>query len=303
MPGGDAATGIELTGAAPVPPMPRAALVTGGAQRVGRVLALALAEDGFSVAIHYHHSRSAGESLAEQICTNGGRAIAIAADLADEEAVTALLPCAESGLGPIGCLVNNAAVFSDDTDATATRESWDLHLAVNLRAPFVLMQNFAARLPENMSGVVVNLLDQRVWSLNALFRVLHLGQGRIVDANSDDGIGLGAAHSGQRNWTGPDTAEPAAVRRAIRAAVRVDAAAARHQSARDCRGNAVYPFGARDDRSDDRSRWRAASRLGAVAADAGDRVGARVVREQPVRWREAPPEVQRCFLIAGLAGA
>ena len=169
MPGGDAATGIELTGAAPVPPMPRAALVTGGAQRVGRVLALALAEDGFSVAIHYHHSRSAGESLAEQICTNGGRAIAIAADLADEEAVTALLPCAESGLGPIGCLVNNAAVFADDTVATATRESWDLHLAVNLRAPFVLMQNFAARLPENMSGVVVNLLDQRVWSLTPYF--------------------------------------------------------------------------------------------------------------------------------------
>ena len=169
MPGGNAAPDVELTGAAPVPPMPMAALVTGGAQRVGRTLALALAEDGFAVAIHYHRSRSAAESLAERIRSGGGRAIAIAADLADEEAAAALLPHAESELGLIGCLVNNAAVFADDTVATATRDSWDLHLAVNLRAPFVLIQNLAARLPVNMSGVVINLLDQRVWSLTPYF--------------------------------------------------------------------------------------------------------------------------------------
>jgi NAD(P)-dependent dehydrogenase (short-subunit alcohol dehydrogenase family) len=169
VPGGNAAPDVELTGAAPVPPMPMAALVTGGAQRVGRTLALALAEDGFAVAIHYHRSRSAAESLAEQILADGGRAIAIAADLADEEATAALLPHAESELGPIGCLVNNAAVFADDRVATATREGWDLHLAVNLRAPFVLIQNLAARLPANMSGVVINLLDQRVWSLTPYF--------------------------------------------------------------------------------------------------------------------------------------
>lgn len=169
MPGGDAAPGVELSGAAPVPPMPMAALVTGGAQRVGRALALALAEDGFAVAIHCHRSRDAAESLAERIRGNGGRAIAIAADLADEAAAAELLPQAESELGPIGCLVNNAAVFADDTVTTATRESWDLHLAVNLRAPFVLIQNFAVRLPVNMSGVVINLLDQRVWSLTPYF--------------------------------------------------------------------------------------------------------------------------------------
>ncbi len=169
MPVGETAPGIELTGGVPTLPMPMAALVTGGAQRVGRALALALAKDGFALAIHYNHSQNAAERLAARIRDDGGKAIAIDADLADEDAATALLPRAEHELGPIGCLVNNAAVFADDTVATVTRESWDLHLAVNLRAPFVLVQNFAALLPAQMSGVVVNLLDQRVWSLTPYF--------------------------------------------------------------------------------------------------------------------------------------
>jgi len=169
VPDGSSESGHEPTGASPVPPIPRAALVTGGAQRVGRALALALAEDGFAVAIHYNRSRKAAGELAELIRSTGHAAVALDADLADETAVSRLLPLAESALGPIGCLVNNAAVFADDTVETVTRESWDTHLAVNLRAPFVLTQNFAARLPKGASGVVVNLLDQRVWSLTPYF--------------------------------------------------------------------------------------------------------------------------------------
>jgi NAD(P)-dependent dehydrogenase (short-subunit alcohol dehydrogenase family) len=153
----------------PVPPIPRAALVTGGAQRIGRALALALAEDGFAVAIHYNGSHRAAGELTESIRGRGGAAVALAADLADEEAVSRLLPLAESALGPIGCLVNNAALFANDTVETATRESWHAHLAINLRAPFILIQDFASRLPQEASGVVVNLLDQRVWSLTPYF--------------------------------------------------------------------------------------------------------------------------------------
>ena len=155
--------------AAPVLPVPQAALVSGGALRIGRALVVALAEIGFAVAVHFHRSRAAAEQLVEGICSKGGRAVALAADLCDEGAVKALLPRAEDALGPIGCLVNNAAVFTDDTVETATRESWDLHLAVNLRAPFVLIQDFAKRLPKDASGVVVNLLDERVWSLTPYF--------------------------------------------------------------------------------------------------------------------------------------
>ena len=169
MSAGDAEPGRTSAGDFTLPPIPRVALVTGGAQRIGQALVLALAADGFAVAIHYNRSDHAAHNLAEHIRSSGGRAIAIDADLADEAAVNALLPRAESGLGPIGCLVNNAAVFSDDTVDTVTRESWDLHMAVNLRAPFVLIQNFAARLPVHMSGAVINLLDQRVWSLTPYF--------------------------------------------------------------------------------------------------------------------------------------
>jgi len=159
----------ELTGAAPAPLMPRAALVTGGGLRIGRALALALAEDGFAVAVHYHRSREAAEAVATTIRAKGGAALALGADLADEEAVRALLPQTERAFGPIGCLINNAAVFDDDTVATVSRESWQRHLAVNLRAPFMLIQEMAARLPAEAGGVVVNLLDQRVWSLTPYF--------------------------------------------------------------------------------------------------------------------------------------
>jgi NAD(P)-dependent dehydrogenase (short-subunit alcohol dehydrogenase family) len=159
----------DLTGGLPVSPLPRAALVTGGAQRIGRALVLALAEDGFAVAVHHNRSHETAETLVGAVLKGGGKAIALAADLADERAVQELLPRAEHELGPIGCLVNNAAVFANDTVETVTRASWDLHLAVNLRAPFVLMQNFAARLPAEAGGAIINILDQRVWSLTPYF--------------------------------------------------------------------------------------------------------------------------------------
>jgi len=149
--------------------MPKAALVTGGAQRIGRALVLALAKDGFAVAIHHNRSREPAEALVEAVRDQGGNAIAVAADLADECAVQELLPHAERELGPIGCLINNAAAFTNDTVETVTRASWDLHLAVNLRAPFVLMQSFAERLPPQAGGAIINLLDQRVWSLTPYF--------------------------------------------------------------------------------------------------------------------------------------
>jgi NAD(P)-dependent dehydrogenase (short-subunit alcohol dehydrogenase family) len=147
VPAGEPKSADAPTGAIPVPPVPKAALVTGGARRIGRALVLALAEDGFAVAVHHHRSHAAAENLIEAIRSKGATAVALAADLADEDAVRQLLPRAEHTLGPIGCLVNNAGVFVSDTAETVTRESWELHLAVNLRAPFVLIQEFAKRLP------------------------------------------------------------------------------------------------------------------------------------------------------------
>jgi NAD(P)-dependent dehydrogenase (short-subunit alcohol dehydrogenase family) len=149
--------------------IPRVALVTGGARRLGRAIALALADAGFAVAVHYRASRDAAKETAAEIRARGVGAAVLAADLAREEEVLRLLPAATAALGPVGVLVNNASTFERDEWHDATRESWDRHIEPNLRAPFVLMQHFARTLPEGARGVVVNMLDQRVWSLTPHF--------------------------------------------------------------------------------------------------------------------------------------
>lgn len=154
----------------PIPPaIPRAALVTGGARRLGRAAVLGLAQAGFAVAVHCRSSRAEAEAVAEAARAHGARACVLSADLSDEPAVAALLPAAEAALGPLGVLVNNASAFERDEWHDATRASWDAHVEPNLRAPFVLTQAFARALPGGAEGCVVNLLDQRVWSLTPHF--------------------------------------------------------------------------------------------------------------------------------------
>ncbi|MBS7809409.1 SDR family oxidoreductase [Roseococcus pinisoli] len=149
--------------------IPRVALVTGGAKRLGRAIALALAGAGFDVAIHYNGSVGEAEALAAEITRLGRRAAAFQADLTQEAEVVGLLPAVRAALGPVGVLVNNASTFERDEWDDATRASWDLHLEPNLRSPFVLMQDFARGLPEAAEGVVINMLDQRVLSLTPHF--------------------------------------------------------------------------------------------------------------------------------------
>lgn len=150
-------------------PSPATALVTGAAHRIGRAIALDLAGRGFSLALHCHRSTGAAEALRHEIEQSGGRAILLSADLAVESEVERLVPDAVAALGPIGLLVNNASLFERDEALTATRASWDAHLEINLRAPFVLIQAMARALPDAAGGLVVNLLDQRVWSLTPHF--------------------------------------------------------------------------------------------------------------------------------------
>ena len=151
------------------PTIPRVALVTGGAKRLGRAMALALAEDGFDVALHYAASAAEAEATAAEIRALGRRAVTLRAELGREEEVARLVPETIAALGPLGVLVNNASTFERDEWDDATRESWDRHIEPNLRAPFVLAQAMAKALPATAEGVVVNLLDQRVWSLTPHF--------------------------------------------------------------------------------------------------------------------------------------
>lgn len=148
---------------------PETALITGAAQRIGRAMALDLADAGWRIAVHYNGSRAAAEALVAEITAKGGRAVAVQADLADENATARLIPAATETLGPVTLLVNNASLFERDMPDTVTRESWDAHMEINLRAPFVLTQAFARHLPKGAEGNVVNIVDQRVMNLRGDF--------------------------------------------------------------------------------------------------------------------------------------
>src|SRR5262249_38356012 len=98
------------------------------------------------------------------------------ADLSREAEVSQLIARATAAIGPLGLLVNNASRFERDEALTATRASWDAHLETNLRAPFVLIQEFARRLPAEAEGLVVNMIDERVWNLTPHFTTYTLSK-------------------------------------------------------------------------------------------------------------------------------
>jgi NAD(P)-dependent dehydrogenase (short-subunit alcohol dehydrogenase family) len=137
-----------------------AALVTGGAKRIGRAICLELAVAGFDVAVHHRDSHDEAADLVREIEALGRRAVGLSADLADVIATQELIGRAVGALGPLSVLVNNASVFADDRLDTITGASWAAHLDVNLRAPVLLAQVFARQAPDG--AAIVNILDQRV---------------------------------------------------------------------------------------------------------------------------------------------
>ncbi|NQU55800.1 MAG: SDR family NAD(P)-dependent oxidoreductase, partial [Rhodospirillales bacterium] len=144
-------------------------LITGAAKRIGKALALGLANDGWRVVLHYRSSDDDADTLAQSIRERGGEAVTIQADLNDEEQVQNLIPRSVLEAGPISCLINNASIFEEDSVETASRQSWDTHMQVNLRTPFILTQSLREQLPAGLEGNVVNIIDQRVWNLTPHF--------------------------------------------------------------------------------------------------------------------------------------
>ena len=143
-------------------PAKKSVLVTGGAKRLGRAIALHLAESGWAVAVHYNASQADAEETVAALHEKGVHAAAINADLTMEDDTERLIGRAREAVGPLTALVNNASVFENDSITTMTRASWDKHMEANLRAPLVLSRNFAEQLPERAEGAIINLLDQRL---------------------------------------------------------------------------------------------------------------------------------------------
>lgn len=149
--------------------LPKAALVTGGSQRVGRAIVLSLVEAGYAVAVHYNRSKEPADALVQEIVAKGGTAVAVGGDLTDEAATRPLVAEAARSLGPLGVVINNASVFLKDDAATETREMWDAHFAVHARTPFVLTQELVKQLPEGAEGAVISMIDERVFNLQPYF--------------------------------------------------------------------------------------------------------------------------------------
>ncbi|MEG3348681.1 SDR family oxidoreductase [Novacetimonas sp. GS1] len=192
----------------PVPPgIARVALVTGGAARLGRAIALELARNGFDVAIHYNHSADAARRTLSDIIALGRRGCILRADLSCEDEVRSLLPRAGDALGPLGVLVNNASVFERDEWDSATREAWDIHMEPNLRAPFVLMQAFALQMPAGRQGMVLNMLDERVWSLTPHFVSYTVSKAALWSLTQSMALAL-APHGIRVNAIGPGPVLP-----------------------------------------------------------------------------------------------
>ena len=146
-----------------------AALVTGAGRRIGRALALEAARAGFDVAVHYRTADDEAQAVADEIAALGRRAVILDAELTNEDQTAGLIDRTAQALGPVTLLINSASTFEDDRLATSSRESWDAHLDANLRAPIVLTQAFAAALPADQQGLIVNIVDQRVLRPNPQF--------------------------------------------------------------------------------------------------------------------------------------
>jgi len=145
----------------------KAALVTGGARRIGRAISLALHRAGYAVAIQANRSLAEAEALRDEIARNGGRGAVVRGNLADPSAAAGLVSAAVEAVGPLTLLVNNAAMFEPDAIGSLDAERFDRQLAVNLRAPLFLSEAFAAQASEG--GSIVNILDQRVFKLTPHF--------------------------------------------------------------------------------------------------------------------------------------
>jgi len=196
-----------------------AALVTGAARRLGKAMALSLAQRGLDVAIHYSGSADAAEETAELARQHGVSATTVQADLLDDDAVARLVPQACEALGkPLSVLINNASIFEPDEMQTVTLESWDRHIGSNLKAPLFLTQAFAAQAPRATpddngellaNAMVVNMIDQRVRKLTPHFMTYTLAkmglwaltrtaaQGLAPDVRVN-GIGPGPTMIGER---------------------------------------------------------------------------------------------------------
>lgn len=138
-------------------------MVTGGAVRLGRAISLQLAADGADVCIHYSRSADAARETVAELAALGVQGLGVQADFSADPVAGAaeVMAAARHGLGEIDILINSAAIFEPGTLTSTEPDAWDRHLDINLMAPVWLAKEFAAQLPVDRHGVIINVVDWR----------------------------------------------------------------------------------------------------------------------------------------------
>jgi NAD(P)-dependent dehydrogenase (short-subunit alcohol dehydrogenase family) len=187
----------------------RTALITGASRRIGSAIARDLVANGFNIAIHADKSIDEAEALVAELRHSGRKAISLKADLQNIFETSALIEQANSALGPLDLLINNASAFHSDSAETFDAAAFEAHFAVHVRAPSILAAGFAAQLPADVPGLIVNMIDQRVWALNPRFYSYTLSKSALWTATQTmaqsfaprirvNGIGPGPTMKSQR---------------------------------------------------------------------------------------------------------
>lgn len=146
----------------------KTALVTGGAKRIGAAIVKDLATNGYNVAFQYAHSDQQADAIIDELDGCKGKISGFQADLTASASTKAMFEEVVNEFGQIDLLVNNASIFADDSAEKFDEETWDKHFEIHLKTPAVLVSEMAKQ-PDIGSGLVVNMIDQRVWRLNPKF--------------------------------------------------------------------------------------------------------------------------------------
>ena len=163
----------------------RVALVTGAGKRLGRHIALTLAQQGWDVAVHCRATRTEAGATADEIRSLGRQAVVLSADLSDEVAARALPAQAVAELGQLDAVVNSASTFEYDTAATFSYAMLERHLRANTAPAIVLAQCLAEHVAQRgVQGAVVNLLDQKLWNPNPDFLSYTLSKAALESATT-----------------------------------------------------------------------------------------------------------------------
>ena len=144
-------------------------IITGGAARIGAAIAKSLANHKNKITIHYNKSKKKAEQLKNILEKKGSKVFLIKADLNKFSELNKIIKFANTKMKGVNCLINNASLFENDNIRNFSIKGWDKHLNINLKAPAILIKQFAKLIPKNKKASIINIVDQRVFKLTPFF--------------------------------------------------------------------------------------------------------------------------------------